>query len=122
MPTLAQLRRLLFSGLASSIALTVLAQDKPANKDQQPHPKTLEQFKAEAAKIVERDHVPGAGVALVANGDVLWCGGFGKADIAAGREVACNTEFRVGSVSKTFIALALLQLQEAGKIDLQAKI
>lgn len=92
------------------------------SKDEMPHPKTLEEFQAEAAKIVEREHIPGAGVALVANGELLWCGGFGKADVAAGRDIGCETEFRVGSISKTFVALALLHLAEAGKIDLEARL
>jgi CubicO group peptidase (beta-lactamase class C family) len=104
---------------AFGTASAALAQEK---KDQVPHPKTLDEFKAEAAKIIEREHLPGAGAALVANGDVLWCGGFGKADVAAGKDITCDTEFRVGSISKTFVALALLQLQEAGKIDLQARV
>jgi CubicO group peptidase (beta-lactamase class C family) len=52
----------------------------------------------------------------------LWCGGIGKADIGAGRDINCDTEFRVGSVSKTFVALALLKLEEEGKINLQARV
>jgi len=58
----------------------------------------------------------------VANGGVLWCGGIGEADIAAKRAVSCDTEFRVGSISKTFVVLALLKLQEDGKINLYARL
>jgi len=70
--------------------------------------------------VLNKERVPGAGVALVANGEVLWCGGIGEADMAAKRAVSCDTEFRVGSISKTFVALALLKLQEEGKINLYA--
>jgi CubicO group peptidase (beta-lactamase class C family) len=53
---------------------------------------------------------------------LLWCGGFGKADLASGRDITCDTEFRVGSISKSFVALALLKLQEEGKINLEARL
>jgi len=72
--------------------------------------------------VLDKEHVPGAGLALVANGEVLWCGGIGQADIAANRAVSCDTEFRVGEISKTFVALALLKLQEEGKINLYARL
>jgi len=106
--------------------LLVLGGGSPASaqapKDELPHPKTLDELKRAMAHVVEKNHLPGAGVALVAHGELLWCGGFGKADIAAGRDITCDTEFRVGSVSKTFVALALLKLEEEGKINLQARL
>jgi CubicO group peptidase (beta-lactamase class C family) len=91
-------------------------------KDDLPHPKTVEELKKAMKDVLDKEHVPGAGVALIANGELLWCGGIGKADIAANRDVTCDTEFRVGSVSKTFVALALLKLQEEGKINLYARL
>lgn len=91
-------------------------------KEDLPHPKTLDELKKAISDVVEKNHLPGAGVALVSHGELLWCGGFGKADVASGRDVTCDTEFRVGSVSKTFIALALLKLEEEGKINLQARL
>jgi CubicO group peptidase (beta-lactamase class C family) len=91
-------------------------------KAELPHPKTLPELQKAMKDVLDREHVPGAGVALVANGGVLWCGGIGEADIAAKRAVSCDTEFRVGSISKTFVALALLKLQEDGKINLYARL
>ena len=72
--------------------------------------------------VVDKAHLPGAGIALVSNGQLLWCGGIGKADLASGRDITCDTEFRVGSISKSFVALALLKLQEDGKINLEARL
>ncbi len=88
-------------------------------KDDLPHPKTLAELQQAMKEVLDKEHVPGAGVALVANGELLWCGGIGNADIAANRAVICDTEFRVGGISKTFVALALLKLQEEGKINLK---
>lgn len=95
------------------------AQEK---KDELPHPKTLEELQKAMKDVLEKNHVPGAGIALVSKGEVLWCGGVGKSDIAANREITCDTEFRVGSISKSFVVLALLKLQEEGKINLYARL
>src|SRR6266853_1373912 len=117
------------AGRSAAILLllsTALACVPPGSKAQQkedlPHPKSVEELKKAMKDVLEKEHIPGAGVALVANGEVLWCGGIGQADIAANRAVSCDTEFRVGSISKTFVALALLKLQEEGKINLYARL
>lgn len=91
-------------------------------KDDQPRAKTLPELQQAMKAALDKEHVPGAGVALVANGELLWCGGIGEADIAMHRPVSCDTEFRVGSISKTFVALALLKLQEEGRINLYARL
>jgi CubicO group peptidase (beta-lactamase class C family) len=91
-------------------------------KEELPHPKTLPDLQKAMKDVIDKAHLPGAGVALVSNGEVLWCGGFGKADLASGRGTTCDTEFRVGSISKSFVALALLKLQEEGKINLEARL
>jgi CubicO group peptidase (beta-lactamase class C family) len=91
-------------------------------KQDLPHAKTLEDLQKAMEALLDKEHVPGAGIALIVNGEVSWCGGIGKADIATNHSVGCDTEFRVGSISKTFVALALLKLQEEGKINLYARL
>lgn len=103
-------------------ALAVFAALGAEKKEELPHPKTLEELQKALKDVAEKAHVTGAGVALVSNGEVLWCSGIGKADVAANRDVTCDTEFRVGSVSKTFVALALVKLQEEGKINLYSRL
>ncbi|PYU79315.1 MAG: hypothetical protein DMG50_24255 [Acidobacteria bacterium] len=106
-----------------STALACLPPGSTAQqKEDLPHPKSVEELKKAMKDVLDKEHVPGAGIALIANGEVLWCGGIGQADIAANRAVSCETEFRVGSISKTFVALALLKLQEEGKINLYARL
>lgn len=105
------------------VALSICPSRSAAQaKEDLPHPKTVEELKKAIQDVLDRERVPGAGVALVANGELLWCGGIGKADVAAKLDVTCDTEFRVGSISKTFVALALLKLQEDGKINLYARL
>lgn len=91
-------------------------------KEELPHPKTLQELQKAMKDVLDKAHLPGAGVALVSNDQLLWCGGLGKADMASGRDITCETEFRVGSISKSFVSLALLKLQEEGKINLEARL
>jgi CubicO group peptidase (beta-lactamase class C family) len=100
----------------------VLPQNSSSKKDELPHPKTLEEFQSAAKKILDAERVPGAGIALIRNGSVLWCGGIGKAELSQNRDITCDTEFRVGSISKTFVSLALLKLEEEGRINLQSRL
>src|SRR5689334_14665906 len=89
---------------------------------QAPPPQTLEELQKRISSELEKSRTPGAGIALVSKGELLWCGGFGSADLASKRPITCDTEFRVGSISKSFVALALLKLQEDGKINLDAHL
>src|SRR4029453_14292442 len=84
-------------------------------------PETLDGLRTEMQRILDRDQIPGAGVALISGGETLWCGGIGKANVAMDVDVSCDTQFRVGSISKT-LALALLKLQQDGKIDLDTPL
>lgn len=72
---------------------------------------------------LEREGVPGATVAVVHDGEVVTTRGFGWADRDAQEPVdADDTLFRVGSVSKVFTATAVMQLVEAGEVDLDTDI
>jgi len=65
-----------------------------------------------------KNNTPGAGIALVSRDEILWVAGFGTADIATGKAVDTDTLFRIGSISKSFVSLAVLQLQEQGELSL----
>ncbi len=83
---------------------------------------SVDSLSAEIEKALAENGIPGAGVALVSRDGVLWVGGFGRADVATGRPVTAETRFRVGSISKSFVALALLKLQDERRIDLSASL
>ena len=91
-------------------------------KEEPAPPQTLEEVQKAIQTALDKNHAPGVSVALVSHGELLWCGGIGLADFASKRAIICDTEFRVGSISKTFVALALLKLQEEGKINLEARL
>lgn len=64
-----------------------------------------------------------SGVVLVArNGDVLFENAYGWADHAQGVRNTLDTRFNLGSINKLFTSVAVLQLAERGKLDLDAPI
>jgi CubicO group peptidase (beta-lactamase class C family) len=65
--------------------------------------------------------MPGVALAIVKGDDVVHLEAFGDAD-SSGRAVTPQTPFIIGSTSKSFTALAIMQLVEAGKIDLDAPV
>lgn len=74
---------------------------------------------------MQRRHLDnvGATVTVVRNGEILFAKGYGFADLEAG--VAVDPEatlFRIGSVSKLFVWISVMQLVEEGRLDLHADI
>jgi serine beta-lactamase-like protein LACTB, mitochondrial len=66
--------------------------------------------------------VPGLAAAVVSHEQVVWAAPFGMADLENGVSVRTTTSFRLASLSKPITAVAVLQLVERGKIDLDAPI
>jgi D-alanyl-D-alanine carboxypeptidase len=62
--------------------------------------------------------LPGAAVAVVRDGQVVFMKAYGMADVAKGIANSPGTIFRLASVTKTFTAAAVLQLVEGGKLKL----
>ena len=72
---------------------------------------------------ISSSDIAGAVIVVVKDGQVLTSRGFGYADVATKRAVDPDaTQFRPGSVSKLFAWTAVMQLLEAGKVDLDADI
>jgi CubicO group peptidase (beta-lactamase class C family) len=69
-----------------------------------------------------RGHIPGLAAAIVRRGEIIWIGTYGLADVEAGRPVTRDTLFMLASMSKAVTATAVMQLVEAGKLDLDADI
>ncbi len=87
-----------------------------------PTPTSLAGLQQAIQTILSRNGVPGAAIALVNKDKVIWAGGVGVASLAKGKPMTADTMFRVGPITQTFVSLALLQLQEQKKIDLNAKL
>lgn len=70
---------------------------------------------------VDAQRIPGFALAIVEGTRIVHQRGFGKAD-DSGRKVTPQTLFYNGSTTKSFTALAIMQLREAGKLQLDAPV
>ncbi len=73
-------------------------------------------------RSLQIDTMPGASVLVAQNGDIVYQKGFGYADIEKKIPVTPDTKFKIGSVSKQFTAVAILKLQEEGRITTEDKV
>jgi len=85
-------------------------------------PQTLSELQDSIQKILIETNTPGAAIAMVSGDEVVLLKGLGKADIENNLDVNKNTMFRLGSVSKLFVGLAILKLQEEGRLNLKDKV
>ena len=60
----------------------------------------------------------GLAAGVVKDGQVVYAKGFGMADSQSGILISTDTSFRIGSISKTFTAIGLMQLCEEGRFKL----
>lgn len=109
---LALLLALLLSAAASQTARPS-AQAQPSGIQAQPA-SIDEYIRAE----MERQHVPGLSLAIVRDGKVVKAEGYGVANIEHDIPVRPETVFKIGSVSKQFIAVGVLLLVQDGKLSL----
>lgn len=70
----------------------------------------------------QQHQIPGMAVAIVDKDQILYQNAFGYADIASKKPYTQQTIHNIGSTSKTFIGIAVMQLIEQGKISLDTKI
>ncbi|MBP1893831.1 serine hydrolase domain-containing protein [Paenibacillus lactis] len=73
------------------------------------------------AREMERQNLPGLALGIVQGDRILYLKGYGQAD-SSGRPVTPETPFGIGSIGKSITAMAVLQLAEEGKLDIDAPI
>lgn len=73
----------------------------------------LEQY---VLRLMEQDGLPGVGVGVARDGQTVYARGFGFRDREQGLPVTPNTVFGIGSATKSFTCVAIMQLQEAGRL------
>lgn len=91
----------------------------PPNYDYRP---AIEKLEAAVRYEMEQKDLPAFSISLVDRDQVVWAEGFGFQDAEKKIPATAETVYRVGSVSKLFTDIAVLQLVEEGRIDLDAPI
>ena len=80
------------------------------------------QIEKAVSAFITANSVPGVSIAIVQNGQSAWSAGFGVADLEDSAPATASTLYRLGSISKSITAVAILQLYERGKLDLDAPV
>lgn len=74
------------------------------------------------AREMDEAGMVGVGAAIIVDGKVAWMKGYGQADRERGLPFTPRTVMNIGSISKTFTGVAMLQAVEDGRLDLDAGI
>jgi len=102
-----------------SVGHTFKSQDIPPRVDYAPVAAQLEKM---IAHEMQDKKLPALSIALVDDQEIVWAKGFGMADREKKIPATAETVYRVGSVSKLFTDIGIMQLVEAGRIDLDAPV
>lgn len=85
-------------------------------------PSTKTDLKKFIEKQMKKRKIQGVSIALVDGQKILWSEGFGLMDVEKGISATEKTIYRVGSISKLFVATAIMQLHEQGKLDIDESV
>jgi len=115
----AWLRKIIFISMMILAMVLSLARVKPAFA--QVAPASFDEIDNYISIRMKELGIPGAALVIVQGDQIVHLKAFGVAD-ADGRPVTPQTPFFTGSTGKSFTALAIMQLVEAGKIELDAPV
>ena len=90
--------------------------------DQEPKASRSAGFEKDLEVLKEYFHIPGMAAIITQNGEVIYENYFGYADLRTERLVDSATIFPIASVTKIFSTVLLMQLVEAGDLDLNEPI
>ena len=80
-------------------------------------PEKYSALKAFADRRLRETKVPGAGVGIIKDGQVIFAGGFGTRDLNTGEPVNSQTAYLIGSSTKPFTVTAIAILAQEGILD-----
>lgn len=76
-----------------------------------------DQFETYAGQLVNRHQLPGISLAVAREGEILYGKAFGYRDREEQKPATVGTVYGIGSVTKSFTAIAIMQLEEAGRLS-----
>jgi CubicO group peptidase (beta-lactamase class C family) len=86
-------------------------------------PEALAAALDERLRTAQQDErLPSVVAAAFRGGDILWSRALGVADVTTGEEATIDHAYRIGSITKTFTAVCVLQLREEGRLELDAPL
>src|SRR3954471_1527792 len=80
------------------------------------------ELRAVLAQSQAENRLPSIAGAVLRDGEVLWADAVGLADAEADEAATPEHQYRIGSITKTFTAVGVMQLRDAGKLDLEDRL
>ncbi|WP_456277548.1 serine hydrolase [Bacillus sp. AK128] len=78
---------------------------------------TMNAFEVHAKALIEKYQIPGTAIGFAHNGEKIYEKGFGYRNVNQQLPVTMDTVFGIASVTKSFTCMAIMQLQEQGKLS-----
>jgi CubicO group peptidase (beta-lactamase class C family) len=80
------------------------------------------ELRAILAQAQADNRLPSVAGAVLRDGEILWADAVGLADTEADEAATPEHQYRIGSITKTFTAVAIVQLRDDGKLDLEDRL
>jgi len=124
MAILIRLKRVLVYGAIATFlfAGTVFAEDQANIAARSDYAAIVAALQTGILHEMEDKELPAFSIALVEGDQIVWAQGFGYQDPDHKTPATAHTVYRVGSVSKLFTDIAIMQMVETGKINLDAPV
>ncbi|MGE5601699.1 MAG: serine hydrolase domain-containing protein [Nitrososphaerales archaeon] len=113
-------KREAYLGLACLLAVLSGCAFPGQHSAAQPSPGEFDAIDKFVAGQMAAQRVPGLALGIIEGDQVRYLQGYGAA--AAGQPVAPQTQFHIASLSKSFTAVAVMQLVEVGRVELDAPV
>lgn len=82
----------------------------------------LNKFKPEAQAVIDQHQIPGVSFGVQKDGEHIICSNFGYRHVEDHCETTQDTVFGIASMTKSFTCVAIMQLQEAGKLAVHDEV
>jgi len=81
-----------------------------------------QRIRQDVRTVLQRTGTPGATMLAIRDGQVIYREAIGLRDLDRRLPAGMHTHYEIGSITKQFTAAAILQLQEAGKLNIDEKV
>jgi CubicO group peptidase (beta-lactamase class C family) len=100
------------------IAGQCIAQGQAPLKKDEDKQQLIANLEKVVPELMKKANVPGLSIAVIRDGEILWCGAFGIKNSHAGEPVTEDTIFEAASLTKPFFAYLAMMMVEKGELDL----
>ena len=87
-----------------------------------PEPALAADLDRRLATAQAEQRLPSVSACVFRDGEIVWSRVLGVADVAASRRATADDVYRIGSITKTFTAVLVMQLVAEGRVDLEAPL